>query len=103
MKIQQVAVQLYTLRDFTKTPADIAATLKKVRAIGYQSVQASALGPIQEDELLRMIKGEGLTLCATHEDCDMILNEPGAVVEKLKKLNCKYTAYPFPEGDRFWR
>ena len=101
MKIQQVAVQLYTLRDFTKTPADIAATLKKVRALGYQAVQASALGPIEENELLKMLHGEGLALAATHEDAATILDSPHAVVEKLKKLNCKYTAYPFPRGIDF--
>ena len=35
MKIEQIAVQLYTLRDFTETPADFAATMKRVREIGY--------------------------------------------------------------------
>ncbi len=101
MKIQQVAVQLYTLRDFTKTPADIAATLRKVRKLGYQAVQASALGPIGNEELVKIAEGEGLTICATHEDCDMILDQPHAVVEKLKALGCKYTAYPFPRGIDF--
>ena len=28
MKKSQLAAQLYTLRDFTKTPADIAKTMK---------------------------------------------------------------------------
>jgi sugar phosphate isomerase/epimerase len=101
MKIQQVAAQLYTLRDFTKTPADIAATLKKVRGLGYHAVQASAIGPIEESELVKMLNGEGLALAATHEDAALILDNPAAVVEKLKKLNCKYTAYPFPRGFDF--
>lgn len=101
MKLHQVAIQLYTLRDFTKTPRDIAATMKKVREIGYQSVQASALGPIAEEELLNILDGEGLTLCATHEPADMILDEPERVVERLRKLNCKYTAYPHPKGIDF--
>jgi len=34
MKIEQVAAQLYTVREFTKTPQDIADTLKKVSRIG---------------------------------------------------------------------
>jgi len=101
MKIEQVAAQLYTLRDFTKTPADIAATLKKVRGLGYQAVQASALGPIEESELVKILNGEGLTCCATHESGDTILNNPQAVVEKLQKLGCKYTAYPYPGGIDF--
>jgi len=98
MKINQVAAQLYTLRDYLKTPADIATSLKKVRAIGYTAVEASGLGPIAEEELVRLLRDEGLTLCATHEGWDLILNEPGKVVEKLKKLGCKHTAYPLPGG-----
>lgn len=98
MKLHQVAIQLYTLREFTKTPKDIAATMKKVRKIGYQSVQASAMGPIVEEELLAILEGEGLTLCATHEPSDMILDQPERVVDRLRKLDCRYTAYPAPKG-----
>ena len=101
MKLQQVALQLYTLRDFLQTPADVAATLKKVRAIGYGAVQASGLGPIAEDALLEILSGEGLTLCATHEPAQRILDEPERVAERLDKLDCTLTAYPFPEGVDF--
>lgn len=101
MKIEQVALQLYTLRDQLKTPVDIAASLKKVRAIGYQAVQVSGMGPIAESELMTILDGEGLKLCATHEPSAQILAEPQAVVERLKKLDCKYTAYPHPSGIDF--
>ena len=101
MKIDQVALQLYTLRDHLKTPADIAASLKKVSAIGYRAVQASGLGPIGESELLSILDGEGLKLCATHEPSNEILDDPASVVERLKKLDCKYTAYPYPAGIDF--
>ena len=101
MNIQQVALQLYTLRDFLKTPADIAASLKKVRATGYEAVQASGLGPIDENELLNILDSEGLTLCATHEPAQTILEEPERVVERLDKLACPLTAYPFPHGINF--
>jgi sugar phosphate isomerase/epimerase len=98
MKIAQVALQLYTLRDQLKTPADIRQTLKKVKAIGYPAVQVSGLGPIPEAELTEILQGEGLVLCATHEPGDMIRQKPEEVVERLKKLGCRYTAYPFPAG-----
>ena len=101
MKIDQVALQLYTLRDHLKTPADIAASLKKVAAIGYRSVQAISLGPIEEAELLTILKGEGLTLCATHGDGDSIRNNPYRVVDHLRQLGCKYVAYPYPAGVDF--
>lgn len=98
MKLSQVAVQLYTLRDFTQTPDEIAAALKKVRSIGYEAVQVSATGPIDESELVRILDGEGLVCCATHEPGSAILRAPEHVVERLQKLNCRYTAYPFPAG-----
>ena len=81
MKINRVAAQLYTVRDFIQKPADIAASLKKVRAIGYEAVQVSAMGPIAETELRRMLDGEGLVSCATHENSAGILSDPQWVVE----------------------
>ena len=101
MKLSQVALQLYTLRDFLKTPADVAATLRRVRTIGYQAVQISGLGPISEDELVKVLAGEGLVCCSTHEPGETILKEPQRVVERLRKLNAKLTAYPWPAGVNF--
>lgn len=98
MKIEQVAAQLYTVRDSLKTPADIAASLKKVRAIGYRAVQVSGMGPIDEAELARILDGEGLVCCGTHEPTMKILDNPEAVVERLNKLGCRTTAVPAPAG-----
>lgn len=98
MKTSQLAAQLYTCRDLLKTPADIAATLKRVRAAGYGAVQVSGMGPIAEEELVRILDGEGLVCCATHEPAATILDEPQRVVERLRKLDCRFTAYPYPSG-----
>jgi len=88
----QLAAQLYTLRDFTKTPADIAATLKRVRQMGYESVQCSALGKIEPQELAKILQGEGLTCCATHVPFDRMKSETQAVIDEHKLWGCKYTA-----------
>lgn len=101
MKISQVAAQLFTLRDHIKTPKDIAATLRRVRKMGYQAVQVSGMGPIPEAELMAILQGEGLICCATHEPATTILEKPEAVVERLRKLSCQYTAYPWPAGIDF--
>lgn len=98
MRINQVAAQLYTVREFMKTPADIAASLRKIKQIGYPAVQLSGLGPISEAELVKLLKDSGLVACATHESGDEILNRPQAVAEKLKALGCMQTAYPYPSG-----
>ena len=54
MSASQLAAQLYTVRDFTGTPADIAQTMKKVKQIGYDAVQCSALGVVEPRELKRL-------------------------------------------------
>lgn len=101
MKFSQIALQLYTLRDYLKTPAEIAATLKKVRAIGYEAVQVSGMGPIPEADLVTILNGEGLAICGTHEPSATILENPAAVAERLHKLGCTLTAYPYPAGIDF--
>lgn len=98
MKTTQLAAQLYTCRDLLQTPPDIAKTLRRVRAAGYTAVQVSAMGPIPEEELKRILDGEGLVCCATHEPSPVILDQPDAVAERLAKLECGYTAYPYPHG-----
>jgi sugar phosphate isomerase/epimerase len=87
-----IALQLYTLRDFTKTPADIASTFKRVKKIGYNAVQCSALGKIEPAELAKILKGEGLTCCATHIGMDRMKAEPQALADEHKLWGCEYTA-----------
>lgn len=101
MKLDQVAVQLFTLRDHCKTAADLARSAQKLRALGYTAVQVSGVGPIPEDEIVSILRGEGLAICATHEPGNVILDEPDRVIERLHKLGCKLTAYPFPHGVDF--
>jgi sugar phosphate isomerase/epimerase len=101
MKIEQVAAQLYTLRDHLKTSEQIAKTLRQVRKIGYQAVQISGLGPIDPKDLATMLDGEGLRCCATHENAQAILETPESVVETLSILGCQHTAYPYPSDVDF--
>jgi len=96
MKKNQIAAQLFTLREFLKTPADIAASLKKVKKLGFDAVQVSGMGPIPEEELVKILDGEGLVCCATHENGAMIVNDPDKVIDRLNRLHCAYTAYPYP-------
>ncbi len=101
MKTSQIAAQLFTCRALLQTPADIARTLRRVRQAGYEAVQVSGMGPIAEEDLVRILDGEGLVCCATHEPGDAILNRTADVIERLRKLGCAITAYPFPSGVNF--
>ena len=101
MKLNQLALQLYTMRGQCKTAIDLASTLRKVREIGYPAIQVSGIGPIPEEEIVSIAQGEGLAIIATHEPARHILDEPQRVIERLQKLGVKYTAYPFPAGVDF--
>ena len=83
---------MYTLRDFTKTPADIGKTLGRVKKVGYDAVQLSALGPIDPKELAKILQNEGLTCCATHVGLDRMRDQTQQVIEDQKLWGCKYTA-----------
>lgn len=98
MKRSAIAAQLYTVRDFCRTENDFAASLSRLRAIGYRAVQVSGVGPIPTKNLAEILRSEGMFACATHEPARMILDRPGEVVERLATLGCRLTAYPWPEG-----
>lgn len=87
-----IAAQLYTLREFTKTPADIAQTLKKVRDMGYEAVQLSALGPIDPKDLKRIVDDLGLTICATHVPYERLRDETDAIAAEHHLWGCKFVA-----------
>ncbi|HQY87605.1 MAG TPA: sugar phosphate isomerase/epimerase [Tepidisphaeraceae bacterium] len=92
MSQTQLAAQLYTLRNYTKTPGDIASTFKRVKALGYDAVQCSALGPIDAKELKKILDDNGLACCATHVALDRLRDHTEEVVEDHKLWNCSFAA-----------
>src|SRR5438105_339300 len=88
----QIAVQLYTLREYTKTPADVVKTFRRVKQIGYDAVQLSALGPIDPTELAKILDGEGLTCAATHVGLDAVRTNTAKVIDDHLLWKCKWTA-----------
>jgi len=101
MKKEKIAVQLYSVRDYCNDAHEIVETLKTIRAIGYRAVELSSVGPLPPRELARVLDGEGLTCCATHEDVEELLTDPESVIERLQVLGCKATVYPFPRAQDF--
>ncbi|HDN97976.1 MAG TPA: sugar phosphate isomerase/epimerase [bacterium] len=87
-------VQLYTLREFCKTPKDIEETFKKIRKMGYKTVQISGIGEIDTKELKKLLDDNGLYACSTHTPYDRIVNEIDRVIEKHKILGCEAIICP---------
>ncbi|HRU05371.1 MAG TPA: sugar phosphate isomerase/epimerase, partial [Candidatus Brocadiia bacterium] len=87
-----IAAQLYTVREFCKTPADFAKSMAKVSEIGYEAVQISGVGPMAAAEMRRICDGEGLKICATHVGFEALLNETAAQIDFHKTLGCENVA-----------
>jgi sugar phosphate isomerase/epimerase len=98
MKTEQIAVQLYTLRDFTETPDDFAATIKRVREIGYHAVELAGTAGLPPAEAAKIVRNEGMNICSSHESTEMILNQPQQVVDHLGEFGITHAVYSYPVG-----
>jgi sugar phosphate isomerase/epimerase len=99
MLASQLAAQMYTIRDYTKTEADLAESLHKLTAIGYQAVQLSAVGAMDGDApavsatlARRMLDDNGLRCAATHRNWDDLADRTAQEIDFHHALSCDYTA-----------
>jgi len=95
----KLAVQMFTVREHTKTAADLAQTLRRIRCIGYEAVQMSAVDAMNGDHpevdaalARRMLDDNGLRCIATHRPWDRLLNATEAEIEFHQTLGCDYVA-----------
>jgi sugar phosphate isomerase/epimerase len=87
-----VGAQLFTLREYTKTIADVAETFRKVKDIGYRTVQISGFGPVDPAEVAKLVADTGITVAATHIGWPRFLNELDAVIAEHKMWGCRHPA-----------
>jgi sugar phosphate isomerase/epimerase len=90
--MSRLAAILYTVRDYVKTPAELAQSLKKIKAIGYDVIELAGQGPIDRNELKIMVDGEGLSICSTHSSLDRLRNDIDAVIEEHHLWGCEHIA-----------
>ncbi len=95
----QLAVQMYTVRDFTGTAAGLADTLAQIRAIGYPAVQLSAVGAmggespaVSAEQARRMLDDNGLRCIATHRNWHSLAHETDQEIAFHHTLGCDFAA-----------
>ena len=101
IKTEQIAIQLYTLRDFTQTPADFASTLRRVRGIGFHAVELAGTAGLPPADAAMIARDSGLGICASHESMEMILKHPQQVVDRLGEFGITHAIYSYPQGVDF--
>lgn len=70
----KIGVQMYTVREFLKTPQEINSSLKRIKELGFDLVQISGLGRCGAGELAAMLKENGIEACGTHSPWDRVSN-----------------------------
>lgn len=98
MNHSRIALQLYTLRDFTRTPDDLARTLQRVREIGFPAVELAGSAGLGPSETAALVADAGLSICASHESPAEILGNTQAVIDRALALGVGFVVYPYPEG-----
>ncbi|MDP6379965.1 MAG: sugar phosphate isomerase/epimerase [Phycisphaerae bacterium] len=87
-----LGAQLYSVRQSIQTIPDIAETFEKVKAMGYKTVQISAMGPVDPKEVAKISEDTGIEVAATHFGWDRFLNDLDALIEEHKLWKCRHPA-----------
>ena len=95
----QLAVQMFTVREFTNSASELAETLKKCSDIGYKAVQMSAVAcmngddpEVSAEQARAMLDDNGLKCIATHRPWDSLMNDIDKEIEFHKILGCDFAA-----------
>lgn len=83
-----LGAQLYTVRAFTQTPEDIERTLRKIKEIGFNTIQISGFGYIEPQRLADLVHELELDVCVTHTPFDRLRNDLDAVIREHRLMDC---------------
>jgi len=87
----KIGAQLYTARDFTQNSKDFAETIKKVAAMGYETVQISGVSQdIPAVEISEVCKANNVEIVLTHIPPDSLRRDIHAVIKNHEIMGCKY-------------
>lgn len=83
-----LGAQLFSLRNFLKTPEDLRETFQKVKEIGYENVQFSG-APLSDPEYIRSLSDEfDLPIVLTHSSLTRMLEDTDRLIEEHKIVGC---------------
>lgn len=99
MRTDQLAVQLYTLRDLIAR--DLRGTLRAVSGAGYRAVELAGLPPIEAEALRDLLAAEDLAPIGAHEPLDRLRTDLDGLLDRMTTLGCRRIIVPWlPEPER---
>ncbi len=85
---KRIGAQLYTIREFCKTLEDFDASCKKIKEIGYQTVQLSGIGDFSGEEIKGILDKHGLEAVCTHRSPQQYLENLDGEIAFHKTIGC---------------
>ena len=105
-----ITLELYTLRDFITDRASLAATLARIREIGYRAVEFSGVEDSQGESLdttarenRRVLDDSGIECVALHRRWRALRDDTEAEIEFATSIGSPFVAVPIimDEYDRY--
>ena len=84
----KLGVQLYTLRNFIKTPEDTDKTFAYLKENGVSTVQISGIGAFPQQQVKEIVEKHGMDVVITHISYDRLKNDTDALIAEHKMINC---------------
>jgi len=83
--IEKLGLQLFTIRDTMNNAENIRESFRKMRAMGYTVGQTAGCA-VPYAEFGKIAAEEGIEICGTHDDFDMMVNNPAQAMENHRLL-----------------
>jgi len=97
-----IAAQCYTIRDFMQNDEQFDESMKKLKKIGFNTVQLSGHLSCSASAITKSLKENGLTCCITHSPWDRLWNDFDAIVKEHKDWGCNVIAVGGMPGGFDW-
>ncbi len=92
MKAEQIALQLYTVRD--RAAQDFVGMLRQVSEIGYRAVELAGFGGLAVGDLRNTLDQYGLRALGAHVQFAQFETRAEAACAELRALGCDYAIVP---------
>ena len=86
---KRLGAQMYTVRNFCKTLEDFDESCRKIREIGYQTVQLSGIPDFPAEEIKKILDKHGLEAVCTHRKFLNYFDHMEDEIKFHKTIGCK--------------
>lgn len=98
MRADQIALQLYTVREAAQ--ADFLGTLRKVAAMGYSAVELAGLHGVAPETVRQTLDELGMRAVSAHISLPELDAGLAPVIATMKTLGCDFVVVPWAPEER---